>query len=48
MSTLYLDNFSNLFRIPAEIYRLMPPGVQIFLVGTFGIMILIGIFKMLL
>lgn len=48
MTAVYLDTFGNLFEIPGKIYSLLPDGVQIFLLGCFGILILVAVFKMLL
>lgn len=43
-----LGAFVNLFQIPGKIYFLLPPAVQIFIFGCFGVIVLICIFKMLL
>jgi len=48
MNAVYLDTFNNLFQIPAKIYSLLPGGVQIFILGCFGIVILVSLFKILL
>lgn len=47
MNAVYLDTFNNLFQIPGKIYSLLPGGVQIFILGCFGILILVAVFKML-